>query len=77
MTLVGFLLVTMERYEYSEASVAYGNRSTVYGFSGTDKVEALISCKPPDHASTLEMKMKIIHEAVLGISKPLDESGSV
>lgn len=62
----------MERYELMESRGAEENRYAAYCITVTDDLKAERSWKLPVHEAVMEMKMKIIHKAMVEILKLLD-----
>lgn len=77
LVLVGFLLVTMEAYEESEASGKDANRSAVYGLLGEMNCRLRKAVKSLVMQLMRQMKMKSINGAVFDIVKSPDGCESV
>lgn len=72
MTMLGYLSTTLERCQESKASKQNGNKSPVYWFTVTDELKVEKSWKQLRNAALQEVKMKILHEVMLGILKRLN-----
>lgn len=72
MKLPGFTFVTMERFDENELSEADANRSAVYLFIEKLKYGLRIAGNGFFKQLTQDIKMNMIHEAMLVILKRLE-----